>query len=118
MGVKAVDALNAGHVSCQDGICIVRSERQKLYFMLARSDKREECASLAQKWQERELRNIVPGITEELKNDNAVMEQMSVNSSKAIAVAHEDRTHHVVRDALIADNTIMNNDQSPTKEEH
>ena len=43
----AVDALNAGTIACPKGICVVRSERQKLYFLVARSDKRHECANIA-----------------------------------------------------------------------
>lgn len=113
---KAVEALNAGHVSCQEGICIVRSERQKLYFMIARTDKREECASLAQKWQEQEQRNLMLGTTEELHDDNAVAEP--VNASKAIETAQEIASHNVVRQALNADGIILSTDQSPTKEEH
>jgi len=42
----AVDALNAGTLSCPDGVCIVRSERQKLYLKLMRSDVREKCAAM------------------------------------------------------------------------
>merc|ERR1712232_796524 len=36
---QAVDALNAGKVSCPNGVCIVRSEKQQLKFVIARSDK-------------------------------------------------------------------------------
>jgi len=114
--VKAVDALNAGRVSCQEGICIVRSERQKLYFMIARSDKREECAPLAQTMQEQEQRNLILGAMEELNGNNAVVEQMSVNSFKAVATARDDgATDVVVHDAV---KTIMNKEWAPTKEEN
>merc|ERR1712217_827697 len=43
----AVDALNEGTLSCPEGICVVRSERQKLFFLLARADKQQERAKMA-----------------------------------------------------------------------
>merc|ERR1712087_268214 len=46
---NAVEALNAGTLQCPRGICIVRSEQQKLYFLLARSDKLPECIDIAKK---------------------------------------------------------------------
>merc|ERR1719291_140381 len=44
---KAITALNSGVVSCPNGMCIVRSERQKLYFLVVRSDKLHDCANVA-----------------------------------------------------------------------
>jgi len=43
----AVAALNAGTILCPHGMCVVRSERQKLYFLVARSDKQQACAIMA-----------------------------------------------------------------------
>jgi len=44
---KAVDALNVGKIICPDGLCVVRSERQKLYFLVSRHDMLDRCANLA-----------------------------------------------------------------------
>jgi len=66
--------------------------------------------------QEQEQRNLILGAMEELNGNNAVVEQMSVNSSKAVATARDDgATDVVVHDAV---KTIMNKEWAPTKEEN
>merc|ERR1712039_677963 len=39
---KAVDALNAGKLRCSEGICICFSSNAEVYFLLVRTDKKDE----------------------------------------------------------------------------
>merc|ERR1712113_119132 len=45
---KAVEALNSGDVKCDSGLCIVYSDSHMAYFLLIRSDKKDEGARAAQ----------------------------------------------------------------------
>lgn len=50
---KAVDALNKGIISCAEGLCIVYSNSNQMYFLLVRADREEDGIKLA-----REVFNI------------------------------------------------------------
>lgn len=101
---KAVKALNAGTVSCPNGLCIVRSERQKLYFLVARSDKLHECANTARdvlnvKKAEQPFPGVIDSCTPALKT--------TVSLPQDVASVHVEPPEVSVADDGLGDDTVL-----------
>merc|ERR1712226_629594 len=95
---------NAGIVSCPNGLCVVRSERQKLYFLLARSDKVHECKNIAN--DVFNLKNVEQPFPGELDRSVSAMQDhkehalQAAASLRELATVHEEENSVLLHDAL------------------